>query len=297
MEGATLKNWVVGQKLGKGACAEVFVATPTVPIKNSPPAGYVIKVAAIPANPKTQKGKAQMRAANSLYAEYMVYTKLFKCKGIPFLPLHAYGDANKNRYIVLERLGRTLADIVDKEGPIPCRTAARLGYDIVQSIEQMHAKNVVYVDIKPDNFMVSHGVENQVYCADFGLCDTYINATKREHKKQVFGSVVGTPSFLSVDCHQGSNAARKDDLESLIYVLVYMMKGTLPWMHAKSDQEGATIKKNTSTKELCQGLNPIWQTVLDSIRAYAFEDKPEYAWIMSQFKTMMTKDSGPYEWN
>lgn len=291
-----MKLWTIGQKLGGGACANVFEATPSAPIKNSPASGYVIKVAPVPSKPKTQKGKELMRAANSLYAEYMVYGKLFKCKGIPFLPLNAYGEANGYRYIVMERLGRTLGDIVNQEGPIPQHTAARIGYELVQSIEEIHAKNIVYVDIKPDNFIVSKGIEDSIYCVDFGICDTYISAVKRSHKPQVFGTLVGTPAFLSTDCHHGSNASRKDDMEALCYVLIYAMKGNLPWMKATSDKAGADLKKNTAPKELCHGFDPVWASILQEVKDCPFEQAPNYAKIKTQLKSMIKKATGPFAW-
>lgn len=291
-----IKNWKLGEKIGEGACGSVFDAIPEVAPKNVPDSGFVAKVVALPANPKTKKGKEQMRIANTLYAEYMVYSKLFGIKGIPYLPLKAYGDSNGYRYLVMEKLGRTLGEVVEQEGPIVQPTAARIGIELITCLEAIHSKNIIYVDIKPDNFMVSKK-EDKVFCADFGICESYVLATKQAHKQQVFGSIVGTPAFLSSDCHRGSNAARRDDMEALMYVLIYMIKGSLPWADAKNDQEGADIKNNTPIDDVCMGMDPVWGSLLQKARDYAFEDKPNYDWFKNQLKVIAKGATGSYKWN
>lgn len=267
-----LNNWVCSTKIGSGACADVYEIDDE----------FVIKVAAIPKNSKTKKGKEQMRLANSLYAEYMIYQKLYRVKGIPTIPARAYGEANGLRYLVIQRLDRTLADMVKEQKRLSQKIVASYGISLIDTLKTLHAKNIIYVDIKPDNFMLDK--RGDIYCVDFGICDSYIQAMNKKHKPQVFGSIVGTPTFLSGDCHLGSNCARRDDLEALCYVLLFAMKGSLPWEGAKSDIEGANIKKKTTAQELCIGLHPNWALILSTIRNYAFEQMPDYEWIKEQLE-------------
>lgn len=267
-------NWSFHTKIGSGACADVYAIDDQ----------YVIKVVELPTSAKTKKGKNQMRLANSLYAEYMIYQKLYRVPGVPAIPIGAYGETNGFRYLVMQRLHKTLSEIMQDDKTIAECKAAQFGHNIIGTIQTLHEKNIVYVDIKPDNFMSDH--HGDIYCVDFGICDSYVRAMDKKHKAQRFGDVVGTPAFLSIDCHQGANCARKDDIEALIYVLIYTIKGTLPWISAKSNEEGASIKKNTSSKELCIGINCKWINVIDAVRNYAFEEKPDYTWIKDQLQAI-----------
>lgn len=75
-----------------------------------------------------------------------------------------------------------------------------------------------------------------MHLVDFGLCQPYVNY---KHKKQFpissGHSFVGTPLFASRAAHLGKNQYRKDDLESALYVLVYLLKGGLPWEMVNCD--------------------------------------------------------------
>lgn len=71
----------------------------------------------------------------------------------------------------------------------------------------MHVKNILYVDVKPENFMLDTDKEDTVYCVDFGISDRYVAATGK-HKDYKEGTVVGTPTFLSLNCHNGASTSR-----------------------------------------------------------------------------------------
>lgn len=70
----------------------------------------------------------------------------------------------------------------------------------------MHMKNILYVDVKPENFMLDTDKENRVYCVDFGISDRYVTVTGK-HKDYKEGTVVGTPTFLSMNCHDGASTS------------------------------------------------------------------------------------------
>ena len=183
----------------------------------------------------------------------------------------------------MERLGRTLSEVVFTEGPIEQMLVARFGLDILKLIKYMHSKNRLYVDIRPDNFMLNMK-EDQVYCVDFGMGELFLNPDST-HKSQVSGFRYNkNPIFLSMNCHSGSNASRRDDIEALLYVLLYMCKGTLPWIEAPSYEAGASIKSSMLIGDICNGLHPLWEAMLTVIRANDFETMPPYEWYEDQLK-------------
>ncbi|OWZ24142.1 Casein kinase I [Phytophthora megakarya] len=304
MEGTMLKTWRLGKKLGSGACSDVYAVESVNPLGSDEGRQFVLKLSPLPQLPaaklknKKRKKTPAERNADALYAEHLLYKNHLRDQpGIPYVPMGAYGEDKGYRFLVIERLGRTLETVLQEQGPTPSRTAARLGQEILETLQQMHVKNILYVDVKPENFMLDTGKENKVYCVDFGISDRYVTATGK-HKDYKEGTVVGTPTFLSLNCHNGATSSRRDDIESLLYVLIYLMRGDLPWQQASSDSEGAKIKTAISVDQLCTSLPQEWAAMLKKIRACDFEDRPDYDFFMQQFSKLggARGVTTPFEW-
>ncbi|KAF1329547.1 Leucine rich repeat protein, partial [Globisporangium splendens] len=248
-------------------------------------------------NKKRKKTSAE-RNADALYAEHLLYQSYLRDHPrVPKIPDGAYGEDKGYRFLVLERLGRTLETVLQEEGPIPSATAARLGLELIDTLKHMHVNNIVYVDVKPENFMLDADRENKIYVVDFGISDRYVMATGK-HKEHKMGNIVGTPTFLSLNCHAGATPSRRDDIEALLYVLLYLMLGSLPWQKVLSDAEGAKLKKATSVDQLCQTLPQEWKLMLQKIRACKFDEKPDYDFFTKQFVKLDAKpgSSDAYNW-
>ncbi|RHZ19885.1 hypothetical protein DYB31_004075 [Aphanomyces astaci] len=220
-KGTILKNWVVGDKLGSGACSDVYAVTS----KSNSSESFAMKLSPIPPPSKSKKKTHAARSADALYAEHLLYVNTLQgIPGIPALPTTgAYGEDKGYRFLVIQRLGRTLEQVKTANGgTLPESTVARLGLEIV-------------------------------YCVDFGIAERYILVTGA-HKPYKTGAVVGTPTFSSVHCHGGATPSRRDDLEALLYVCLYLIRGDLPWQSASSDAEGARIKAECDPDHLCASL-------------------------------------------
>ena len=109
---------------------------------------------------------------------------------------------------------------------------------MIESIAKVHEKGILHRDIKPENFVLD--TENKVFLIDFGLSRLWVqNLRKMEHiLPRKTETITGTSRYTSKFNHNGSNLSRRDDLISLGYVIILMMKGRLPWSHInKSDGE------------------------------------------------------------
>lgn len=289
MNGMQLNTWAIGKKIGTGSCADVYEVVSTIPLEYNYDRikQFVIKVVKVPAKPKgraTKSYKDAMRLVDTLHSEYMVYNKLHGIDGIPYVPIRAYGETQGCRYLVVERLEKSLEDILQEKGPMQSNVAARYGNEIIKIIKSLHAKNVLYVDMKPENIMIK---SSKLYCVDFGITSPFMTM-KGVHKDQTRSKqVIGTPSFVSLNVHQGISNSRRDDVESLLYVLIYLMKGSLPWLHSRSDKEGAEIKKTISIDVLCNSLPKGWSRMVNEIRKCEFSVSPDYEYFEKQFKAMM----------
>ncbi|OQS06847.1 casein kinase I [Thraustotheca clavata] len=305
--GTVLKQWVLGEKLGSGACSDVYegrdahvecIACFHV-VSNGDGNVYAMKVSPIPPPTKKKRKKSHAdRSADALYAEHLLYVNhLSGHAGIPVLPASgAYGEDKGYRFLVLEKLGRTLEDVKKSYGTLPEATIARIGLDLLDIFKFLHSKRIIFVDVKPENFMLN-AEETQIYCVDFGIAERYIQVTGA-HKAFKMAGIIGTPTFLSLNCHKGSTPSRRDDIEALLYVLLYLIKGNLPWQGAASDADGAKLKRDTSLTDLCQSLSSSWVSMLTSIRACGFEDPPDYQVIENGLESICGSKprSKAYDW-
>jgi casein kinase 1 len=110
-------------------------------------------------------------------------------------------------------------------------TTLNIGVQIITRLEQIHRKGFVHRDIKANNFMIGRGEHSKiVYIIDFGLAKRYKDLRTGQHIPIKGGkSLVGTARYASIASHEGFEQCRRDDLESLGYLLLYFLRGKLPW--------------------------------------------------------------------
>jgi serine/threonine protein kinase len=154
-------------------------------------------------------------------------------------------------------------------------------------LESLHDRHYVHLDVKPDNFMLGIGkLSNQVFLIDFGLAQLFRNPTT--HAAQFNrSSVIGTVRYSSINRHLGLTPSRGDDLESLVYVIVYLVKGSLPWQGIIvqpgqiHEDEVLRVKQATTVKALCKGLPQPFVGFIEYIQCLRFRDKPDYNYLRS----------------
>jgi len=137
-----------------------------------------------------------------------------------------------------------------------------LAVEMINKIEYLHENDIVHRDIKPENFLVGRGKRaNMLYIVDYGLSKRFADKKTKQHI--LFKSntgIVGTVRYSSINSHLGRELSRKDDLECMAYILIYFLKGRLPWQNqkAKTRQEKyekvLEIKTSIPADVLCKGL-------------------------------------------
>ena len=160
---------------------------------------------------------------------------------------------------------------------------------ILQVINKIHDRGIVHRDIKPENFMIGlsdtidGGIEKRVYIIDFGLSSFYVKNDK--HIVNNKSGTVGTPVFMSRHIHEGNTYSRRDDIISLLYVIIYLIKDTLPWrgLHFASYD----IKVITTSDELCAGMPRVFKKLMDYAYSLNFEDKPDYSYMIRLCKNLL----------
>lgn len=154
----------------------------------------------------------------------------------------------------------------------------------------MHERGFLHRDIKPENFVIGNeGNHHNVYIIDFGLSKQYLDNTGTHIPEESNKGLVGTARYTSINSHKGIEQSRRDDLEALGYVLIYLSKGELPWQNLnleKREEKFEMIKKlkiETSLANLCSELPGSFQKYMEHVMALSFMEQPNYSLLQDMF--------------
>jgi len=156
-------------------------------------------------------------------------------------------------------------------------------------MEYIHSRNYIHRDVKPENFLVEcEGDCSELFAIDFGLAKLYRSPPKLNHIPYRIGKpLIGTARYTSISTHLGCEQSRRDDLEAIIYMSLYFMKGNLPWMGLKvkdkrdMNKQMLDLKQNTPLEILCEGLPGEIAELLSYVRRLKFDEDPDYKKMQS----------------
>lgn len=161
--------------------------------------------------------------------------------------------------MVMELLGSSLQDLLDSRpnDRLSLKTVLMLADQMLERVETIHSRGIIHRNVKPGNFVMGRGRNaHKVYIIDFGVSTLYRDETTGEHIEfKNIGDRTGNPSFTSPNSHHGYALSRRDDLFSLGYSLVYLLRGWHPWISSRyhSDYSLASFKEDTA--DLCKVLS------------------------------------------
>jgi len=201
---------------------------------------------------------------------------------------------NDFRCLGMERLGPSLEDFFNYcNRRFSLKTVLMLADQLLARVEYMHIKNYIHRDIKPENFLMGNGHScNTVYVIDLGLAKKYRDRNRVHIPFRDDKRMTGTARYTSINSHAGFEQSRRDDLWSIGYMLLYFLRGSLPWQGlpaATKDQKYMKIyekKKNTTDEELCRGFPAEFVTYLSYCRALRFDETPDYQHLRQLFRIL-----------
>ena len=240
--------------------------------------------------------KTEPRKTPNQHLETEAYF-LYSLKGIGIPEILSYGRTKYYNVLVEPLLGKSLYHLyLDNNRHFEIKDICLIGIQIIDRLEWIHSKNVIHRDIKPDNFLIGENDPNLLYLIDFGLSTKYRSSASGKHVKFGFtGKLTGTTKYSSANTIRGGEQSRKDDLESVAYMIIFFMKGDLPWEHIKSNNEINKyykiymMKKNLPVQQLCKGLPIQIHNFLKYVKGLTFEEQPDYNYLRSLFKALLYK--------
>jgi len=208
----------------------------------------------------------------------------------------SYGYSGDYNILVMQLLGKSLEHMFtfcNKKFSVRC--VCNLGYQMVEILKYIHDKHIIHQDIKPDNFVTSYGEnKNNIYLLDFGLARKYRSSTTLKHyPKLEKKKLTGTARYASINALNGTTQSRRDDLESVGYVLMYFLRGNLPWqglvVKNKNDKYSAIKEKKilTTANELCKGFPKEFEEYVNYTRNLDYEDEPDYTYLKNLFLNVL----------
>ena len=223
----------------------------------------------------------------------------------PNIPnVRSYGTSGNYNILIMQLMGKSLEDLINIRKTFPLKTVCLIGYQMITVLEYIHNKHIVHRDLKPDNFVMGlNELAKYVYLLDFGLAKKYRSSTTLKHYPLINKKkLTGTARYASINALRGYEQSRRDDLESAGYVLMYFLRGSLPWQGIPGKNKDERYKKilqkkeETTAHELCKDFPEEFEKYIDYTRNMEYEEDPDYERLKEYFKNIIEEKNENFDY-
>ena len=206
--------------------------------------------------------------------------------------------------LVMELLDQSLDNILSKLRRFSVKTVAMLGYQLIKILKYIHDKHIIHRDIKPDNLAMGRKELNgTLYIIDFGLAKKFRSSrTLKQFPLIKRHSLTGTARYASINALQGYEQSRRDDLESAMYVLMFFLRGNLPWQNIKIKGKHdkylkiCNKKKEISSKELGKNFPSEFAELLEYFKNLGYTEDPDYEMCLKKMLNVLERENATFDY-
>uniref|UniRef100_P67962-3 Isoform CK1A-LS of Casein kinase I isoform alpha n=1 Tax=Gallus gallus TaxID=9031 RepID=P67962-3 len=277
----------------------------------------------------------KLESQKARHPQLLYESKLYKILqgGVGIPHIRWYGQEKDYNVLVMDLLGPSLEDLFNFcSRRFTMKTVLMLADQMISRIEYVHTKNFIHRDIKPDNFLMGigrhckclespvgkrkrsmtvstsqdpsfSGLNQKLFLIDFGLAKKYRDNRTRQHiPYREDKNLTGTARYASINAHLGIEQSRRDDMESLGYVLMYFNRTSLPWQGLKAATKKQKYEKisekkmSTPVEVLCKGFPAEFAMYLNYCRGLRFEEAPDYMYLRQLFRILFRTLNHQYDY-
>ncbi|CAD2217913.1 casein kinase 1 [Angomonas deanei] len=280
----------IEERLGGGAFGEVFKG--------------VDVVTGVPVAMKMELTKDGPRSHLNL--EHKIYHRFNECPVTIGVPRSYFcGKVGDYTVMVMDLLGPCLEDLFNAcDRNFGTKTVCMMGIQIIQRIQYLHSVGYLHRDIKPENFVMGiNEFSHVVYVIDVGLSKAWRDYSGKHVPFSDGKSLTGTARYVSINTHEGFQQSRRDDLEAVSYLIMYFLRGSLPWQGLKAMKNDVRyerirdVKKATSPEELAKDFAPEFGELVAYARGLQFEEEPDYAYCVGLLKKVLNDKRESMDYN
>jgi len=282
-------RYLLLEKLGKGGFGLIYSG---IDVKTG------IQIA-IKLEDVSKAKKKYLKLEYKIYERYHSNWYYLPFKEEAYIPhVYHYGQEGGFRVLVMDLLGPSLAELLTFQFErFSMKTTCMLAVKMITAVELLHAKGILHRDIKPGNFVMGRGKNgNNLYLIDYGLATPYLDVHGNHIPYSTNARFHGTDKYASINNHNKIEPARRDDMESLGYLLIYFITSNLPWAAQYSrvkKQHRRTVygkvKMQTSIESLTKDLPSSFYDYFTYVSKLAFLDKPDYDYLRKLFYDTLEK--------
>ena len=246
--------------------------------------------------------KFEDRNGQNLLESEAAIMKYLEGPHIPFVK--SYGYSGKYNILVMELLDKSLEDLFSKLKHFSLKTTCMLAVQMLTVLEFIHTRHIIHRDIKPDNFVMGLKKNSQtLYLLDFGLAKKYISSTTLIQYPMINKKkLTGTARYASINALRGLEQSRRDDLEAVGYVLMYLLRGSLPWQGLQAKNKEERYKKimqkkiETNSYDLCYGFPSEFERYVEYCKGLEYTEEPRYEMLREGFTRVIRREHWKFDY-
>ena len=238
------------------------------------------------------KFEDRAKGQNLLETEATIMSYL---KGPNIPAIKSFGYSGDYNILVMQLMGKSLEELFNKKLKFSVKTTSLLAYQMITVLQYIHDRHIIHRDIKPDNFVMGLNKDNaNLFLLDFGLAKKYRSSKTLEQYPYIKKKkLTGTARYASIHALEEMEQSRRDDLESIGYVLMYFLRGNLPWqglkIKSKEDRYKKILdkKKETTSEQLCKNFPDEFREYLEYSRNLEYAEEPKYQKLKNKFYNLV----------